>query len=412
MRRTIPALHFTLGTMLATAGMRATPHVLHGRELLLHNDPLRQLVLDLSQSCDGVHRQEPVPTSYSNVTRLLPRLSEGLAAEVHVALAEISARFAEFGIPVGKFLAVDGSLVPAWVPQKAVGRGGDGRQKKGDVGVRRYTRTQDGVTQTRRIVGGYHLTALTDLATGLVLAFDVRNAQKSHEPRILREKLLPTLFEMSPQLEVDAIVGDNLFDNEETHEHLEACYGIHLVAHRYRHQFAEHTKSFKPESTDRKRRHRSIASIRGDGVAVCREHGLLLEYRSFDPPPHAREGLHPGDLVNPDAFRTRFTCLAGCGQPSVRTSMCWANLPYYPHTPYGRLKLYAFRRALLLRRNQIEALFSALQIGYKQGLDGAARLRIVDRNVQEALIALSVVTRALLALQALRAEAAALPDAA
>jgi hypothetical protein len=397
MQRAIPALQMSLGAMLATSAMRATPHILHGWDLMLHNEGIRTLVNELAQSCDGVHRQLPRPVGYSTVTRHLPRLSHEIAAEVRVTLATIAIEYMRQGIPVGRFLAVDGSLVPAWVSPRTA----DARRQKADVGVRRYQRRQDGVLRTTRTSDGYHLTVLADLATGLVLAFDVANAQKAHEPLILRDRLLPSLFAMNPDLGVDAIVGDNLFDNRETHEHLETRYGIHLVAHRYRHQYAEHTKSFKPESADKQKRHPSVASIRGDGVAICRRHGLLLEYRGLYAP-RSREGLTPGELVDPHGFRTRFTCPDGCGVTSVRTSMCWDNLPYYPHTPYGRLKLYAYRRALLNRRNLIESLFSALQVAYKQGLDGAARVRVADRNVQEALIALSIVTRALLALRATR----------
>ena len=67
-----------------------------------------------------------------------------------------------------------------------------------DIGARRYQRKQDGVLETTRLVNGFRLTALVDLATGLVLSFDLSNAQKSHEPLILRDKLLPTLFHVSP----------------------------------------------------------------------------------------------------------------------------------------------------------------------------------------------------------------------
>jgi len=227
------------------------------------------------------------------------------------------------------------------------------------------------------------------------MAFDLRNAQKSHEPRILRDALLPTMFGLSPHLKVDAIVGDALFDDHETHEHLETRYGIHLVAHRSRHKFDTGGKLLKEEN------HRSIAAIRGDGIAVCRAHRALLQYRGLDAPKR-HPGLQPGDLVDPRGFRSRFICPAGCGTPSVSTRDCWSNLPYYPHTPHGRLKLYAYRRALLRRRNQAESLFSALQVGYKQGTDGAARVRVLDDDSVHALIALSIVTRALLSLRAQR----------
>jgi len=402
-RRTVPAVQFARGTMLATAGLRSTPHVLHGWEALRHNRELSALVGELADSCVGRNKQTPCETTYPNVTRLLPRISRELTAEVHVTLAAIAEQYAALDIPVGRFLAVDGQLTPAWTPQTSMvvedpvewGQHPANRRQTPDVGTRIYQRrSYDGHVVTTRRVRGYHLTAAVDLATGLVMAFDLSNAQKSHEPKILRDILLPAMFGLSPRLNVQAIVGDGLFDNNETHEHLETRYGIHLVAARPREKLGSRGKLFKTDE------HRSIAAIRGDGVAICRAHGALLDYRGLDAP--KRNGLDPGELVDPRSFRSRFICTDGCGKPSISTSECWSHLPYYPHTPHGRLELYAYRHALLRRRNQAESLFSALQIGYKQGTDGAARVRVTDDDSVRALIALSIVTRALLALYAER----------
>lgn len=155
----------------------------------------------------------------------------------------------------------------------------------------------------------------------------------------------------------------------------EAHYGIPLVAVRKAHAFATRGVIFK-------------------------ESERQLPYAGLDAP--SRKGLRPGEPTNANEWRSRFNCPEGCGKPSVATRLCWSNLPYHPHTPHGRLQLYAERRALLCRRNQIEGTFSALQVGYKQCLDGAARVRLFDRTVNEGLIAISLVTRALLVLLAER----------
>jgi hypothetical protein len=417
-QKSAPGLHAALGVMLAVGGMRATPHILHGYNFLRNNGSLFALVSELARSCQGVGKCDPVPRSYEQITRYLPRLAEGLPAEVHVALAQIASTFANWGLPVGRHLAVDGSLVPAWAQQRGAFVDGKFNQALEDRLNRRtpearfvvHGRVYDQATveqskrpdgaaeQTRgvtRRVRGYLLTCVVDLATGLTLAFDL-SAATAKEPEILREVLLPRLFDLSPHLEVSAIVGDAGYDHDRPHGHLQTNYGIPLVAIRKSHALMSRGKVFREVE------HPSVKGLRGDGVAVCRAHGLELEYKKLDAPPRNRLRLRPGDPTDPRAFRSRFFCPAGCGMVSIATQRAWSNLPYFPHNPHGRPNLFALRRALLLRRNQVEASFSALQVGYKQCLDGAARVRVADRGANEALLAIAIVTRALLALAAER----------
>jgi hypothetical protein len=82
---------------------------------------------------------------------------------------------------------------------------------------------------------GYGLTALVDGASGVALAFDLRDATRAHEPRVLRQVLLPRTFEFSPEVSVRAIVGDAKYDDDPTHEYLETHFGVHLVAARHAH---------------------------------------------------------------------------------------------------------------------------------------------------------------------------------
>jgi hypothetical protein len=415
-RSTMPSLFFAFGVMLAVGALRATPHIRHGHDLLVNNPALFGLVSDLALSCEGPARCEPAATSYTQVTRHMRRLSEGMAAEGHITLAQIGSQFLNWGIPFGLHLAVDGSLVPAWAPQRSAYVNGEFDPALEDHLRRRtpearfivYSRDYEedrrsekpqrleGAVRRRASgprVRGYRLTCAVDVATGITQAFDLREAT-SHEPKTLRDVLLPVIFGLSPELNVNAVVADAKYDDDQTHGHLETHYGIHLVASRKGHAFENRGRLFKDVT------HPSVAALRGDGIAICREHGSLLEYKGLDAP--RREGLRPGEPTNPAAFRSRFFCADGCGKVSIATQSRWSNAPYYPYTPHGRLKLYARRRALLRRREQVEALFAALQVGYKQCLDGAARVRVYDRGVQEGFLTLSIVTRDLLTLLAER----------
>jgi hypothetical protein len=415
-RSSVPSVHFSAGVLLATGAMRQSPHILENRDLLLHNGSFSALVSELALGCEGIAKCEPEARSYEQVIRNLPRLAEGLAAEAHVTFAEIATQLLAWDIPVGRHVAADGSLVPAWVPQRSARRR-DGefdesleaalRSRTPDAGFRVYSREYQPEdmslgdyaepTSVTKAVRGYMLTSLVDICSGTVLAFDLRDATKAHEPKVMRELLLPTILELSPQLDVVAIVGDGKYDDNPTHEYLETRFGVHLIAGRGRHAFTTRGVLF-PEGTDRF--HRSVASIDGFGVATCRAHDHQLPYVGLEAP--SRDGKRPGDAINPRLFRSRFHCSDGCGKVSVPTQRAWSNLPYYPHTPYGRLDLFAMRRALLHRRNQVEAAFSSLQVGYKQGLDGAVRVRVFDRSVTEALMAISFVTRGLVLLLAER----------
>jgi hypothetical protein len=417
-RSTVGSLHFALGVMLALAAMRATPHVRHAYDLLLNNAALFRLVTELALSCEGVLGCEPRPISYEQVTRYLPRLSEGLAGEAQIALAQIGHSISTWGIPVGRYLAVDGSLVPAWAQQRAASVNGKWdpaleahlRRRApeagfvaysgyGDDGLDEQAQAREGANKARRgaprvFVRGYRLNCLVDISTGLPLVFDLADATNSHEPRILRDVLLPTLFDLSPDLDVNAIVADAGYDDNTTHEHLERYYGIHLVVNRKAHALKKRGIFLKEHQ------HASVAGVGGDGQAVCRSHGVALPYAGLDAP--SRNGLVPGEPTNAARFRSRFICANGCGKVSVPTQACWSNLPHYPHTPHGRLQLFARRLVLLGRREIIESAYSSLQVGYKQGLDGPVRVRVYDRGANEGFISISLVTRGLLTLLAER----------
>ena len=69
-------------------------------------------------------------------------------------------------------------------------------------------------------------------------------------------------------------------------------------------------------------------------------------------------------------------------------------LAYHPHTlAVGKADLHAFRLAMFARRNACEALFSALQVGHKLGLDGAERTRTAKEPTVKALLSLAMMMR-------------------
>jgi hypothetical protein len=68
------------------------------------------------------------------------------------------------------------------------------------------------------------------------------------------------------------------------------------------------------------------------------------------------------------------------------------------------------RLALLSRRNVIESVFGSMKGAFRQGNSGACRTRVLDREVNEALIWISLLTRALLTLADERDERARLAD--
>lgn len=410
-RDAIPGLQFAFGVMLLVGGMRSTPHISAAYDQLLENPKLMGLVSELAMGCEGVFKQAPSPKGYAQVTRMLPRLSEGgLAAEVQIMMGEIAVTYRSMGIDAGRFLAVDGSATPAWAQQRSGKINGvldpklEARLRRPapEAGFKAYTHElpRSSAAGSKRITvidrswRGYMLTCLLDVKTNLVLAFDLRDASQAHEPRVLRDILLPQLYDHSPQLPVTAIVGDAGYDDNETHEYMATHYGIQLVAARPKEKLARGGHMFTVDE------HPTIKAIRGDGVAICRAHSAELRYVGLDAP--LRTGLEPGQPTNPAAFRSRFDCPQGCGKLSFPTRRCWSALPRYPRTASGRLDLYALRRALLNSRNQVESMFAATQVGNKQCLDGAARTRVQSRSVQEAFFGMSVATRALLTLTAER----------
>jgi hypothetical protein len=85
--------------------------------------------------------------------------------------------------------------------------------------------------------------------------------------------------------------------------------------------------------------------------------------------------------------------------------VAWGENYYGPASSIfcGSPDLFALRVALLRRQHNLsESAFSSLQVGYKQGLDCAARLRLTDLTENEALIGFSFATRAPLVLAAER----------
>jgi hypothetical protein len=424
-RQHAAAYEGTKACVLATAGLRRGPHFLHGWDAVFSGGPIASHFQALSAETRFTVR------SYSAATRHLPKLAETfpqLASETCVNIVR-SAAARSAGSHIGRYVVVDATHVPAWCQQRAARRRNGEKdpvlerhlsRRTPDAHFRAYIRTRDGLidadtgrradqpsgTRPRRVTRvrqlakawrGYLFIVLSDLATGCPLVARLYPASY-HEPHALYELLLE-LFSLWPDIPLDTVVADKLWDEAEAHAIAEVSFGVHVCASRK----ASHAKSGGKILDPQKYRTR-VAWFNGEGIAQCRhpKHQGPLLFEHTDRP--SRAGLRPGEPhLNTDEwerhaakFRTRWSCPAGCGKVSVATNLAWSALPYYPHNPVGSPTLFAMRLALLAHRNIAESIFSSLKTSFKQGLSDGCRTRVFDRQTYEMLLWSALVTRALL----------------
>jgi hypothetical protein len=152
-----------------------------------------------------------------------------------------------------------------------------------------------------------------------------------------------------------------------------------------------------------------IASYDRYGDAFCRHchdhHGneLMLKrksYEFFSRKKRDAAGMTPGEVAKEGAdFRVFYECTRadcpGAKKRALHMSLDWAALSAYPHSfeGGGSGALHAERLALYARRNSCEALFGALKLGHKLGLDGSDRTHTPNEHIVEALLSLALVLR-------------------
>ena len=249
---------------------------------------------------------------------------------------------------VGRHLAVDGTLIPAAVQQRAPI---DWRHKEILHGARRrmvntviYTRRGKQVSKHNT---GYRLTVLVDIASTLPVAFRLDEA--TADERSALTALLGDLFEGWPDAPVETISGDSLFENsKELAMHLVFGWGIQPI-------FPERAGEFA--------RHLSHADNLGVPKCACGEMKVRNREGFYDVARRRKHGFRPGELLDKRrqrGARIRWECPTGrCKDVTTRPADDPRLYTYYPRT--GRDRLAVMRRVLASRREAVESVFAALK---------------------------------------------------
>lgn len=116
--------------------------------------------------------------------------------------------------------------------------------------------------------------------------------------------------------------------------------------------------------------------------------------------------LAPGLAADLNGFRLRAHCPVGgviCGRPSLKMRHSFTALAPDPHRrAAGQADKHARRVALFARRNHHEALHTAVKVGNKLGLRGAARQRTAKEPTVEAELSIALLARSAFMLADLR----------
>jgi hypothetical protein len=334
-------------------------------------------------------------------------------------------------------LALDGMLIKAWVPQRGTQADWDKENRiRGKFAPKASARLIKGKRGSLgRFVRGYYLFALTDLATNLPVTWGLWPAgETNYELQALRF-LLNDLFEQWPECPTTQIVADRAWDLTEAIRDSALRFGIHLIVGRDDERADEEDSETRgaPNSAVGANRRKGKQSGKGDeptrrirvplhradypdiaaydryGSAYCRhcldENGSELvltrkTYEFFGRKKRNDAGMTPGEAAKEGSgFRVFYSCpradCPGAKKRGLHMSLDWAALSAYPHTfdGGGRGDLHAERLALYGRRNSCEALFAALKLGHKLGLDGSDRTHTPNEHTVETLLSLALVLR-------------------
>jgi len=265
--------------------------------------------------------------------------------------------------------AVDGSLIPADVPQYGP-RGDSPRERKRNereiAGEHRpmaqyvwYSKSSgsapaDGPPAKDLMVKscfGYKLVVIVCMDTGVPIIWTVIPA--SGDERLALRELLAALYRLRPKFPMEYIVGDGLYPMaDETLRIPYEEYGIHPVFPRRAGRSADNPWA------------------ETDGVPTC-QHGLMELHKEGEfwgakrrhehdvkpgSPPPAGKGKNP---------RLRWRCpvkdpeVPKCPEVATYLKEDWHLNTYLPHA--GGSKKTALRYVLLARRNAVESLFSQLK---------------------------------------------------
>jgi hypothetical protein len=294
----------------------------------------------------------------------------------------------------GKHLSIDGMLVKAWVRQ--VGKRSE--EVEAEIRKRAPNATSkfmgNGNGGLGRFARGYLLVVVSDLATGVPVAWRLFPAGKGYSDYAALMSLINDIFEHDPDFPVETIVADMAWNKRKMVRDCALRYGIHLLSDLSK--SSRRRKLINLNKFDSER----IAGFDGLGQCYCRQHGVLMDRVGSDFVGREKRkqlGLKPGEVCN-GTFRLRFKCPVGGGICDKRADMPmsrdWNGFSYYPHTiEAGREDLHAFRLAMYARRNTSEAIFGALKLGHKLGLESADRTHTANEETVETLLSLGLLLR-------------------
>lgn len=361
-------------------------------------------------SAAATGRAAPNPyklNSYEQVMKQIRKIVDGVPDAAVRANVEMMKAMHAFYPESCTRAGIDGTASKAWTKQIGNVTPEEERwirRHAPNAGPRAYSRSnKDGVIMST-FWRGWYLVVLTDLATGLPLVWRLMDANMKEADAI--SFLLHDLYKLWPECPIEVIVGDNAWDDEALIRECLVDYGIQLVARKSREDRlkVEHNlSSFDSES---------ISKFTGTGVAYCRKHDVELirakcEFAS-------RAGLSPGESAPDHKFRLRYKCPQedGCGGlRHLHMSRHWSALSPLPHRRnVGMEHLHAYRLALLSRRNHCEAVFSALKLGKKLGLESADRTRTPFEPTVDALMSISLMMKTALVLADQRRQRGLHPD--
>lgn len=377
-----PNFETSLAHMLMLVNHGGGAHLRDSHEVLTgHREARTALakILDL----DPAWTPGSYGASLRNMTTIAPHLALGAMRTNIELLKALSTKVPN----VGRWLAIDGSNVPAWCLQRHAKKDSplDAalRRNTPDAGFRFMDKNPPVLWR------GYWLVTIVDIATGLPVVWTLMDA--SVQETDATEPLLKALMTQWPKLQPKALVADKGWDSEKICKMLVENFGIHPV-------IPLRADSADTPLTKGDTRDGTIAMLDNLGRMVCAAHRNPIPIKYVEGMP-SRAGLAPGQAAPKQAARVRGRCdqhtpgeTDNCGHVNIAMRINYRKLTYFPHHPEGHATRYAQRIALLHRRNAVEGLFNRLKTGHSLGTAGADRLRLKSRESYEALISLAFFT--------------------
>ena len=312
----------------------------------------------------------------------------------------------------GKRVGLDTMMAKAWIQQFGCSEADWERiALKAPNASERTISGRDGTP--KRHANGYYLAVLSDLATGVPLVWRLLPAGDGYHDHHALLMLLDDLFAIDPEFPTEVIVADKAWNSADCVRDCAVRYGIHMIS--------------GLDTTTEQRKVRKLPDHSGvfggyDGMGnvYCKQHGTVMQRSTtefFGREKRAKAGLKPGEEAPQidSNFRHRLKCEHGGGpceqKPTLPMSVDWNGFSYYPHTiDGGRKRDQAFRLAMYARRNTCEAIFGALKLGQKLGLESADRTHTPNENTIETLLSLGLLMRTAVVTANERIKAGEMPE--